>query len=409
MQDELLTKNNIQNAKKTMLKYNLCDSCLGRIYAKIGRYSSNASRGELVRKELKIKMQVESKNCSLCNGLISEIPIFTKLIYDSLKEYEYNTFLVGVIVDEDIILKEEEIFSYSKSENTESIKNELKREIGKKLEKTTKKIVDFKKPMIMAVIDTAYNIVDMQIESLYLYGKYQKFSRNIPQTKWFCKICRGKGCRKCKYTGKLYPDSVEELIAKFIIDITKGEDEKFHGAGREDIDVKMLGEGRPFIIEITNPKKRNIDLNQIMLKINKEYKQLIKIEKLRYSNKDEIVRIKNSKFNKIYEITLKSDKIINIEKLKKVVQSLRDLTINQYTPSRVAHRRAEMIREKKIYNCEIKAIENTIAKITLEAESGTYIKELVSGDDGRTTPSISEMLGTPCKVTELDVIEIKGE
>ena len=50
-----------------------------------------------------------------------------------------------------------------------------------------------------------------------------------------------------------------------------------------------------------------------------------------------------------------------------------------------------------------------MATLTLEAESGTYIKELVSGDDGKTKPNISQMTGAPCKVTELDVIEIKGE
>ena len=33
-------------------------------------------------------------------------------------------------------------------------------------------------------------------------------------------------------------------------------DELFlHGSGREDIDVRMLGDGRPFILEFINPKK----------------------------------------------------------------------------------------------------------------------------------------------------------
>ena len=68
-----------------------------------------------------------------------------------------------------------------------------------------------------------------------------------------------------------------------------------------------------------------------------------------------------------------------------------------------------MVRERKIHNCNIESIDGTMATLTIEAESGTYIKELISGDDGRARPSISEMIGVPCKVTELDVIEIKGE
>ena len=32
-------------------------------------------------------------------------------------------------------------------------------------------------------------------------------------------------------------------------------DYKFHTGGREDIDVRMLGNGRPFVLEILDPKK----------------------------------------------------------------------------------------------------------------------------------------------------------
>jgi len=37
---------------------------------------------------------------------------------------------------------------------------------------------------------------------------------------------------------------------------------------------------------------------------------------------------------------------------------------------------------------------------------GLYIKELISGDDGRTKPSISEILNTPAECIELDVLEV---
>jgi len=68
-----------------------------------------------------------------------------------------------------------------------------------------------------------------------------------------------------------------------------------------------------------------------------------------------------------------------------------------------------MVREKYIYDCKIESIDGAMATLTLETESGTYIKELVSGDNGRTKPNLSDLIGIPCIVTELDVIEIKGE
>ena len=45
-------------------------------------------------------------------------------------------------------------------------------------------------------------------------------------------------------------------------------------------------------------------------------------------------------------------------------------------------------------------------EITLRCEAGTYIKELVHSDEGRTKPSIKSVLGDECEVIWLDVEEI---
>lgn len=41
-------------------------------------------------------------------------------------------------------------------------------------------------------------------------------------------------------------------------------------------------------------------------------------------------------------------------------------------------------------------------------QAGTYIKEFVHGDDGRTNPSLGSLLGCsgPAEILELDVLEI---
>ena len=44
----------------------------------------------------------------------------------------------------------------------------------------------------------------------------------------------------------------------------------YNKTGREDIDVRMLGKGRPFVLELINSKKHtSVDLKQIEEKINK--------------------------------------------------------------------------------------------------------------------------------------------
>lgn len=409
MTDTLDNKNILETVEKILPEYCLCDSCLGRLFTKTQKGVSNEDIGSYLRKKTGFNKKIKSADCELCQGLSSEVEHFCKLILDSLKGYEFNTFLIGCKIDEDIIEKENELIKLTESKYSESIKNELNRNIGLKLEKKLDKLVDFEKPDIMVVLDTSFDFISLQIASLFIYGRYKKYTRDMPQTKWFCKICYGKGCRKCDYNGKIYENSVEELVSKEILKATKGTDESFHGAGREDVDVRMLGTGRPFILEIKNPKIRSINLDALKEKINSSNKELIKVDNLRFSDRNEIARIKNAGFRKIYRVVIKSDIILNNEKLKKVSSSLQDSNINQLTPLRVAHRRADMVREKHIYSCIVESVEDSIATLSLETESGTYIKELVTGDDGRTKPSISEILGSPCRVVELDVMEIKGE
>jgi tRNA pseudouridine synthase 10 len=68
-----------------------------------------------------------------------------------------------------------------------------------------------------------------------------KLSREVSQTPWNLA------------TKKM--DSVQGLISDNMLPLFGASVAYLHAAGREDIDVRMLGEGRPFIIEFENPKR----------------------------------------------------------------------------------------------------------------------------------------------------------
>lgn len=405
--------NNIENneLKNTAINiydnYVLCDNCFGRLFSKINIKDTNRKKGEDLRKQLKISNYNQQKNCWLCSGLLENKSIFVKIIYDKLKHYDFNTFLLGSIIDEEIIKKEKTLLETYKLDFFESIKVELNREIGLILEDKLSRKVDFENPQIMIIIDTQFYVISLQIKSLYIFGRYKKLKRGIPQTKWFCRTCNGIGCKKCNYLGKLYEESVEELISKPILTVTKGDKSSFHGAGREDIDVKMLGNGRPFILEIKNPIIRKINLDDLKKTINIKNIGKIKVENLRYVDKEEIKIIKTKEYNKTYRVLINGKKSFNIEKLKKAAQSLQGKIISQYTPTRVALRRANIVRDRKIYEIDIESVDKKYATIKITSQSGTYIKELITGDNGRTKPNLSELIGFQCEVKKLDVIDIK--
>jgi len=53
----------------------------------------------------------------------------------------------------------------------------------------------------------------------------------------------------------MYDTSISEEICKSFLHNFKTTESKFSSGGREDIDVRMLGKGRPFVIEIQNPRR----------------------------------------------------------------------------------------------------------------------------------------------------------
>src|SRR5438132_5194317 len=156
-------------------------------------------------------------------------------------------------------------------ESTESIKSEINREIGKRLQETLKKKFELKNPDLTIIVDLPNDDVRIESRPLYVFGKYQKLIRGIPQSKWVCRFCQDKGCRECNFKGKLYPTSVQEEIEKPLKKVGKGNDSSFHGAGREDIDARAL-DFRPFVIEIKNPINRKINLKTMQTEINKSKK-----------------------------------------------------------------------------------------------------------------------------------------
>lgn len=80
--------------------------------------------------------------------------------------------------------------------------------------------------------------------------------------------------------------------------------------------------------------------------------------------------------------------------------------IKQQTPIRVLHRRADMTREKYIYDVNVKKMSLKKAEMKIRCQGGLYVKELVTGDEGRTVPSVSEILNNKAKPMKLDVLSV---
>jgi len=387
----------------------VCDRCLGRSFGQLITGMSNEERGKILRYYVAMlidsgeKIDVDNSNfyginfhskkietkkpkeCFVCSGLFKEIKKKANLSIKKLKKYDYDTFLVGCRLTPELINKEQELWERVGIEWCESIKNEINRELGIEIEKLTGKKMDRKSPDIIATFDLNKDDIELSVHPIYVYGKYQKLVRDMPQTKW---------------RRKIFKTSVQEIIEKPFLKQTKSINSSFHGSGREDINVRCLG-WRPFVLEIIEPLKRGIRLNESMKEVNKSKK--VKVKDLKIVDKEIVKKIKFADYDKTYKAIVEFEN--PVEGLKKISE-LKNTIITQKTPIRVLRRRVDKIRKRKIKDIKYKLLSSKKAEFTIKSQSGLYIKELISGDDGRTQPNVSDLIKNKVKKIDLDVIKI---
>ena len=511
---------------KHLVRIGTCDHCLGRLGGK-KRYEQTIAesgaeiRAGVVRRDSHLEnARTEIPLCPFCENLYEEADLLAEIIYDAIQPYEATRLQLGARIPKDQIAAEEELRKRLGAGGSDALKSGLVTEIARNLNDRLdgKKLVN-DKPQILALIDVLTLTVELDIRAHYLYGRYQKLERGIPQTRWPCRACKGRGCEKCDGTGLQYKKSVQDLIGNPLLGLFEAKEHAFHGMGREDIDVRCMGQGRPFVIEMKEPKTRTVDLDAAMNSINELAEGSINITGLRSSNRSEVVRVKDTPAEKSYTIrfrvmplseaehavltapvdlthvdvqdrggkgrknpkrrnrrgdrkndhkkplpavievlegpseeelkALKKAELVEkaealglaksgtkgelierimsagppapvmfdlpeAEFIKETIDKLAGVKLFQRTPERVAHRRADLIRKRTVFETS-KPIIETMAdgvlevEFTLRCESGTYVKETVHGDGGRTQPSLSSLIKAKCDVMWLDVGDIHAD
>ncbi|ELQ75017.1 putative pseudouridylate synthase [Trachipleistophora hominis] len=242
--------------------------------------------------------------------------------------------------------------------------------------------------------------------SLFIYGIYIKKCRNVSQTPM---------------------PNVENAVSDIFQNFEKfyaADSSNFVAAGREDVDVINIS-GRPFFVELKNPKKnlftpipiayRENDfvllknllrvkgtlIKKIILDGEREHKKVYNAVVFCSKPKDP-TNIFNFEHDDGYEA--ETENVLQAKELEELVN--KKLSIMQKTPLRVLHRRTNIIRPKEITITKIEKFQQYL-QLTIQSSAGTYIKEFITGDFGRTVPSLASLLRCWCDCLELDVLEVE--
>jgi len=373
----------ILQSKSILKECDLCDNCLGRFFINSTHLSSGKRLGNKIRNSTNSRAVTK---CYICKNLFSNAVLYVKMMQNASMRYEFSTFTVGAILKQSIIERDDKLRSKFHLHGVDGIKTAVTRELGKKFARKTRTRIDHLLPDIIFTINFRTEQCDVKTKPIFLYGRYIKNKRGLPQKEESCQDCKGKGCIFCNNHGIVSFDSIEGKISKFLYEKFKTERVKFTWIGGEDKTSLVMGNGRPFFAKLLSPKKRNVrlakksNLNEIMIH------DLRKIDHIPNGS---------IQFRSKTKMLVSTKNNLSSNKLKKLKQ-LTDAPI-EITDSNKQYK-------KRIYKLKYKKHSLQSFAVEMEADGGIPIKRLVNGFS--VIPNISSILNTDCFCEKFDVDQI---
>ncbi len=370
--------------KLILNEYSLCDNCLGRFFIKHTGFSSASRLGSSLKNSIKYKTVTK---CYICKNLFSFSDSYVRLMQDSSIGYEFSSFLVGSILKRSIIERDDKVRSKFHLRGTDGIKTGITRELGKKFARKTNTNLDYLLPDITFTMNFRTEQCQVKTRSLFLYGRYLKKNRGLPQKQGSCQDCNGKGCMFCNNHGIVLFDSVEGKICQFLYKKFETDQVKFTWIGGEDKTSLVMGNGRPFFVKILSPKKRNIKLSK------KSDLGEISLHGLRIIDD---IPSGSITFRSKLKLLVATKNNISSNKLKKLKQlSGMQITLTDTDRKQMKKTIHELKYEKKSLRS---------FTVDIDADGGLPIKHFVEGI--HVTPNISSILDIHCICKKFDINQI---
>jgi len=388
--------NPIENARDLLSTGPLCNSCLGRPFADRSFGLTNAERGRALRTTLALSddepYEEPDEPCWVCEGLCDRFDELAEAAVEELGETELYTYQVGSRVpplseENDRLLR---IDAGLDPDVGEGLGTELNREVGRRVGRRLGADVDFERPDVQFLVDMEAGAIGVQRNSVSIYGRYRKLERGIPQTEW-----------------EKFDESVEELVAPPFLSAFRGTEAVFHGAGREDVDAQMVGSGRPFVLEIKQPRRRDADLEELGWPSRRDRRQGRNRVAGVCDPRDDRAGQGNTTPRRRTERPSISSKASGEPTSRRRSTRSRGRPSNSGAPPRRPppgrpRQGTDRPRDRRVADRRVHRDGRG------SRQGGLYIKELVSGDEGRTEPSLAGLLGVDATVAALDVTDVEG-
>jgi tRNA pseudouridine synthase 10 len=368
-------------SKKILNEYDVCDQCLGRLFAKKLGLLSNKKLGQKIHKMLHKK----TVKCYVCKNIFEVIPHYVEKMQNLSSDYAYSSFLVGAKLKPSILDRDDHLRSQFKLRGIDGIKTSLTHEMAKQFVRKTKKKWHQQEPDLTFTVDFKQESCEIQSKPVFVFGRYTKVYRNTPQKQKPCSNCLGKGCTSCNYHGITEYDSVEGNLSRYFFEKFGALQAKLTWVGGEDSTSLVLGSGRPFFARLTQPKKRHMKLAK-----------KIPLEKITLHGLKEVDKIPQ----RLPHFVSKSRLLVTCENpihetLSALLQLKGTITVYENSGKR---------SEKTIHDVSYEKNSENSFYLSLLIDGGVPLKRLISGEN--VFPNVTDLLQNKCRCETFDFEKI---
>lgn len=317
------------------------------------------------------------------------MPSLAKAAGRAARRYQFGTFSVGITLPEGVQEREDELRSVLKLKGSVTVKTHASKVVSAAVGSSLGKAVDKLRPDLMLVVDVAGKGVSISSRPVFYYGRYTK-APGVSQRKEVCRRCSGAGCRYCGNTGIEKKPSVEEVVGRRLAALTGSGKFVFTWLGSEDRQSRVYPPGRPFVVEVKSPVKR-----EIPRKFAARYRGgQIAVSAGRVLPGSPS-RLPPFRFRTM--ITGVAASKVRAESLKDLRKAFRNAEVRFERPH-------ERPTTKMVYRAS-GTLKGRTLTIDAELDGGLPVKRFVSGE--LVSPSISEVLKTEVRCRNFDICRVR--
>lgn len=332
---------------------------------------------------------VPGSECSLCGGLMDRVEAVAESARRQAARYEFGTFGVGVTMPEGVQEREDEIRSTLRLKGKQTVKTELSALVAARLAEKLGKKQNKTSPDLTILVNFDGLQIKLQSRSFFFYGRYTK-PRGVAQRRELCRVCMGKGCETCGQAGFDASPSVEEKVGRKLAAVTGASGAKFTWIGSEDMESVVGGTGRPFVVELKNPRSRKV--RRRFLAGGRGGRVTVSRGRILPSKPTKLPT-----FRFRTRINARTSTKVDGGGLKELAKAFRNAVV-------VFDRPNERPVSKTVYSVRAKARGKALA-IDAELDGGLPVKRFVSGQ--LVSPSVSEVLKTEVECDKFDILGVR--